>query len=205
MTTTTDGGGEQAIDVVAPRSLLVVAVPLAVGLAVLHLAAYMAYGAVANAIGAALILTYVAVLAAGWIAVERGQPRSAIAIAGVGLIAVAVALAALVPSTDALVLIAPIVLVALAMTYVSRTRLGGLALAAWLSGLAIIILLQVIPDARSSAPPAVVAILRIVQSAVGLGFAIYLLWQFSSRLDGALNKMGAANAALSDSEDTVKR
>ncbi|MBA2719126.1 MAG: GGDEF domain-containing protein [Chloroflexi bacterium] len=205
MTTRVAGQGEQAIDVVAPRSLLIAAAPPAVGLAVLHLVIFLAYGAVTNAIGAVLILAYLAVLAAGWVAVQRDQPRTAIVLTGGGLIAVAVALAAFVPTTRGLVLIAPIVLVALAMTYVSRTRLGGLAIAAWLAGLGIVVLLQVSPEVGTNAPPAVVAILRIVQSAVGLAFAIFLLWQFSSRLDLALNRMSAANTALSDSQDTVKR
>ncbi|MEA2518530.1 MAG: hypothetical protein QOF49_610 [Chloroflexota bacterium] len=203
--TTIPGGGDPTIEVVAPRSLLIAAIPAAIGLAVLHLLVFVAFGVVASAIGAVLITAYVAFLAGGWIAAARGRPLIAISLAGAGLIAVAVALAALVPTTGSLVLIAPIVLVALAMTYVSRARLGGLALAAWLAGVGILVLLQVIPDVGPSAPPDVMAVLRIVQGSVGLGFAIFLLWQFSSRLDAAMDRMATANGALTEAQDTVKR
>jgi diguanylate cyclase (GGDEF)-like protein len=202
---THSGGLGESIEVLAPRSLMIAAVPAATGLAVLHLAVYLAYGNVANAIGAALIVAYIALLAASWIAAERGKPRLAILLAGAGLIGTAVCLAAFVPTTFGLVLVAPIVLVALAMTYVSRTRLGGLAIGSWLAGLGIVILIQVVPDLGPTAPQAVAAILRIVQAAVGLGFVIFLLWQFSSRLDAAMDRMGASNVALTDAQDTVKR
>ena len=203
--TTVTGGGEQPIQVVAPRSLLIAALPAAVGLAVLHLVVFLAWGAVSSAVAAVLILAYVAMLAAGWIAVERGRPWVGVVLAGVGLVVVAVGLAAFVPTTAGLVVIAPVVLVALAMTYVSRTRLGGLAVAAWLAGLGIVILVELVPEPGTGAPASVGALLRIVQTAVGLGFAIFLLWQFSSRLDAALTRMRAANSALTEAQDTVKR
>ena len=199
------GGGEQPIQVVAPRSLLIAAVPAAVGLAVLHFVVFVAYGTVVNAIGAALILGYLAMLALAWISVDRRRPRLAIVVAGAGLIGIAVLLAALVPTTGGLVLIAPIVLVALAMTYVSRARLGGLAVGSWLAGVGIVILLQVMPDIGSSPPAPVASVLVIVQTSVGLGFAIFLLWQFSSRLDAALDRMAMSNVALTEAQDTVKR
>ena len=202
---THSAGVGQSIEVLAPRSLMIAAVPTATGLAMLHLAVYLAYGNVANAIGAALIVAYVGLLATSWIAAERGRPRLAVLIAGAGLIGTAVGLAAFVPTTFGLVLVAPIVLVALAMTYVSRARLGGLAIASWLAGLGIAILIQVVPGLGPTAPPAVAAILRIVQAAVGLGLAIFLLWQFSSRLDAAMDRMAASNVALTDAQDTVKR
>jgi diguanylate cyclase (GGDEF)-like protein len=202
---TVSGGGDRPIELVAPRSLLIAAVPAAVGLAILHFVVFVAYGAVANALGAVLILGYVALLALAWIAVERRRPRLAIFLAGAGLIGIAVLLAALVPTAGGLVLIAPIVLVALAMTYVSRTRLGGLAFGAWLAGLGIVTLLQVVPGVGSSAPSAVTTVLVIVQTSVGLGFAIFLLWQFSSRLDAAMDRMATSNVALVEAQDTVKR
>jgi diguanylate cyclase (GGDEF)-like protein len=126
-------------------------------------------------------------------------------LAGVGLIGTSLGLAAFVSTTFGLVLVAPIVLVALAMTYVSRARLGGLAIGSWLAGLCIVILVQFEPDLGPNAPPAVAAILRIVQAAVGLGFAIFLLWRVSSRLDVTMDRMAAANVALTDAQDTVKR
>jgi diguanylate cyclase (GGDEF)-like protein len=44
-----------------------------------------------------------------------------------------------------------------------------------------------------------------VQTSVGLGFAIFLLWQFSSRLDAAMDRMATSNVALVEAQDTVKR
>ena len=199
-------GGDRPFGVVAPRSLLTAVIPAAVGLAVVHLAIYVAFGSVANAVGAALVIAFVALLAAGWIAVRRRRPRLAIAFAGGGLIVIGAAMAALVPTTGGLALMAPILLMTLAMTYVSRARLGGLAIAAWCAGVAILVLIQLVPDiGATAAPPAVMAVLRVVQPALGLGFVLVLLWQFSTHLDLAIDKMAVASHAAGDAQDTIKR
>jgi diguanylate cyclase (GGDEF)-like protein len=198
--TTNSGAGE-----VAPRSLLLVVVAAAVGLAALHLVVYLAFGSIANAIGAALILAYVALLAAGALVFDRGRPMLGMALAGGGLIAVSFVLAMFVPTTEGLVLIAPIVLVALAITHASRARLGRLAIASWAAGLGILLVIALTTHSGATPPPVVDAFMRIVQAATGLGVAIFLLWQSSSRLDAARDRMAAANRGLVEAQDTVKR
>ncbi|MEO5939867.1 MAG: GGDEF domain-containing protein, partial [Candidatus Limnocylindrales bacterium] len=199
------GGSERPIEGVTSRNFLVAALLASVSLALLHAAVYLAFGVASSAVAACLIFGYVVMLAAGWIVIERGRLGLAMLLAAAGLLAVAVGLAAFVPTATGLVVLAPVVAVALAMTYVSRQRLGKLAVATWLAGLGIVVLGELIPNVGASAPAAVSAALRIAQTAVGLGFAIFLLWEFSRRLDVAMVRMTVSNAAISEAQDTVKR
>ncbi|MEO5941597.1 MAG: hypothetical protein ABIZ72_11220, partial [Candidatus Limnocylindrales bacterium] len=93
MTTTSAGGSERPIEGVTSRNFLVAALLASVSLALLHAVVYLAYGVASSAVAACLIFGYVAMLAAGWIVIERGRLGLAVLLAAAGLLAVALGLA----------------------------------------------------------------------------------------------------------------
>ena len=186
------------------RTFLLIVTPIAFGLAIIHGIAFLAFDSINNGIAAVLVCSYVAILIASWIALRRGYRRTAVALVGGGLLAMAIPMAAIVPSAAGLAPLVPLIVVALVLPYMPRQGVLGLAGGCWIAGVAIAIIQAVFPPA-SDAPVRFVITLQIGYAMAGLGLFLFVLLQFDRRQRGAFARSAIVNRALHESQDTVKR
>ncbi len=199
------GQSSRSIEVITPDLLLRLGALIAASLAVLHLGIGGAFGAAGHLLGALLFAAFAGVLLASSLGARRAKSDTPILAASGALVVLALGLAFLVPGTNGLVLLAPVVLVALAMSYVARARWRGLTVVSWVIGILAVLALQLDAPFGLDTPESVRFIVGLVHTAVGLGLVLFLLWQFSSRLEDAIETMGAANADLVDAREANKR
>jgi diguanylate cyclase (GGDEF)-like protein len=173
-------------------------------LGVLQLAAAVTFGSVGNGIGALVLFAYGSMLWAAHGELRRGRIARALFLTSGGLVAAAVVYALVVPSAAAAAIVAPVLAVAIVLPYLEREPLRGMIVGCWVASIAIVTLLEIALPAAPS-PAWFESTLRILQMAAVAAVVMYLLWEFSSRLKAALAEEAAANAAIREAQETVKR
>ena len=186
------------------RRFLSVLGPTFFALALLQVAAAIAFASVASAIGAAVLLVYGTLLILAHSEVRRGRLTRALFLTAAGLVFTAFAYGLVVPGAATAAIVAPVLAVAIVLPYLERERLRGVIVACWLASIAIVALVEVVGPS-DGVPGLFVAVSRVAQLGAVVGLVMYLLWEFSSRLKGALAEEAAANAASSEAKETVKR
>jgi diguanylate cyclase (GGDEF)-like protein len=199
------GQASRSVEVITPDLLLRLGALIAASLAVFHLGLGAAFGAAGHLVGALLFAGFSGVLLASSMRARRSRGDAPILAAGGALVILSLGLAFLVPGTNGLVLLAPVVLVALAMSYVTRSRWRGLTVVSWVIGILAVLALQLDAPFGLDTPESVRFVVGLVHTAVGLGLVLFLLWQFSSRLEDAIETMGAANTELVEAREANKR
>jgi diguanylate cyclase (GGDEF)-like protein len=196
-----DAGGEAHPRL---RRFLALLGPIFLTLAMLQVAAAIAFGSIGNGIGAAVLFTYGCVLLVARAELGGGRLVRSLVLTAAGLVVTAIAYALLVPSASMAAVVAPVLAVAIVLPYLEREQLRGIIVACWVASVAIVVLVEVIQPANPT-PAVFQAATRIAQLAAVVGLVMYLLWEFSSRLKAALAEEAAANAASSEAKETVKR
>jgi diguanylate cyclase (GGDEF)-like protein len=186
------------------RRFLALLGPIFFALAVLQVAAAIAFGSTGNGIGGAVLFTYGTVVLVARRELRKGLLVRALFLTASGLVVTAIVYGLLVPSAAAAAVVSPILAVAIVLPYLEREQLRGIIVACSVASIAIVVLAEVIQP-PSGTPPVFEATLRIAQLAAVVGLVMYLLWEFSSRLKAALAEEAQANAASSEAKETVKR
>ena len=128
---------------------------------------------------------------------RRGRMRAAVLLIALGLLALILVGAPVLPFIYPTLLLLPFVAVALALPYAQGREMRWLVLAAWLVG----VFIAVVGALEPSFPvlPNWFALpFRVSTEATALGLALLLLWQSGSRLNDTLDQSQAANRALQD-------
>jgi diguanylate cyclase (GGDEF)-like protein len=108
------------------------------------------------------------------------------------------------PDAVAIVVALPIVAVAAALPFSDRRTLLVVMAASWATEVALAVAADLFLRA-SGVPAGILAVLRVAGLAVGTASVLALLWQFSSRLGDALNRMASGTLALRDAEEQISR
>ncbi len=178
--------------------------PTFFALAVLQSVAALIFGSVGSGIGAAVLILYGSLLILATAEVRRDRLGRALFLTAGGLVFSGVIYGLVVPGAATAAIVVPVLAVAIVLPYLERERLRGVIIACWIASLAIVGLVHVFPRSDRT-PVEFVAVLGITQLAAVIGLVMYLLWEFSSRLKGALAEEAAANAASNEAKETVKR
>jgi diguanylate cyclase (GGDEF)-like protein len=172
--------------------------------AAVHLAAYIAFDSVPNAITAIAMLAYGALLAASVLILRRPALRAAIVVITGGALVLAFVSPVLVPEAAAGSLIAPILVVAIAMPYIDRERLAGLAAVCWVATVFVALVIELSP-ATTPTPTWFRSGVMVAQVATIVALLLFLLVEWSRRLRGGAEQMAETNTALKEAQDTVRR
>jgi diguanylate cyclase (GGDEF)-like protein len=172
--------------------------------AAIHLAAYVAFGSVPNAVTAIAMLAYGALLAVSSLILRRRALRAAIVVVTVGALVLAFVSPVLVPEAAAGSLIAPILVVAIAMPYIDRDRLAWLAAVCWAATVFVSLVIELSP-ATTPTPSEFRSGVMVAQVATTVALLLFLLVEWSGRLRRGAEQMAEANTALKEAQDTVRR
>jgi PAS domain S-box-containing protein len=138
-------------------------------------------------------------------AVRRGSLERAVVALCVGLWALALCLAVTVPVVYAIIAVVAIWPIIIALPYVSRKTLGRLIIGSTVVAvIAAVFSLRQEPFALDPVPHWIIAAAPVVVVPILTGLVFLLLWQYSSRLNDALDQMRTANAALQESERVLE-
>jgi diguanylate cyclase (GGDEF)-like protein len=186
------------------RRFLTLLIPVAFVLAGLHLAAFVAFGSVPNAAVSIAFLAYGALLSVSSIVLKRGAFRVALTVVSGGALVLAFVSPLVVPEAAAAALVVPTLVVAIALPYIERERLAGLATLCWAATVFVAVVIELTPAATPT-PIAFRSVLMIGQVAAVAALVMFLLVESSGRLRRAVEQMSGANIALQEAQDTVRR
>jgi PAS domain S-box-containing protein len=125
----------------------------------------------------------------------QGRLRAAVMLTSVGLLALILVGAPVLPTIYAALLLLPFVVVALALPFLPARQMRWLILMAWLVGVLIAVTGSLAPSSLVL-PDWIATIFRIGAVAAALGLAFLLLWQYARRLNDTLTQSQAANREL---------
>jgi len=137
-----------------------------------------------------------ALLWARW-ELRQGRLYAAVMIVALGLLALILVGAPVLPILYPTLLLLPLVVVALVLPYAHGREMRWLVLAAWLAGVIIAVIGNLVP-AFPRLPDWLGLPFRIGSEAAALALALLLLWQYARRLNDSLAEAQAANRALQE-------
>jgi diguanylate cyclase (GGDEF)-like protein len=186
------------------KRFLTLLIPIVFAFAALHLFAYLSFGSVPNAIGAIALLAYGALLSATAMVFRKRAFATALTIVSGGALVLAFVSPIVLPESAVAAVVAPILVVAIALPYVERERLVLLTTVCWTASVVVAVILELSP-VSSPTPTWFQSGLMIAQLAALVALLMYLLVESSRRLRQSAGLMAEANTALQEAQDTVRR
>lgn len=135
--------------------------------------------------------------------VKVGRVDDAIALLGGAIVLVALVAALIRPHLYPALLLAPMVVVALALSFAEKRGLRTLIAASWLGVVAIAAIGIFLPPPFGE-PAWYGSPLLLVTVAVGAGLPLLLLWQFNERLSTTINQVRSANLELRSATERLR-
>ena len=168
---------------------------VAFGFGMVEVLAFVLFGDHQIGAAGAVTLGYGSCLLVAGELLRRGQMKAAVTISCTGLLVGIVLVALILPIAIPALTILPLVVVALALSYVQEQDIRILILAAWGTGIFVAVLSEVLAP-QLEIPTWFSIIFRISSIVTALGLAFLLMWQFTSRLKDTLAQTRAVNAEL---------
>src|SRR5258706_13343663 len=141
------------------------------------------------------ICCYSLLLIWGRVQLSRGNAQATVGTICFGLLALALGVTAMSPSSAQVLILLPFLAVGVALPYISGRALRRLSLAGWLIAVLVTLLEEL--DKYGSIPALLPNGLLMIGGVAAAGaLVLVLLWQFSSQLNTTLAQTRAANAAL---------
>jgi diguanylate cyclase (GGDEF)-like protein len=179
-------------------------IPTAFLFAALQTFAFLAFRSVPNALGAIALLAYGALLSATFMVLRRRAFNTALALVSGGALVLAFVSPIILPRTAGAAVVAPILVVAIALPYLERERLVRLAALCWVAAVIVTVMIELSP-VITQAPAWFESVLMVAQLAAVVALVMYLLVESSSRLRSTASQMADSNLALQEAQDTVRR
>jgi diguanylate cyclase (GGDEF)-like protein len=186
------------------KRFLALLIPTTFVLAGFRLFAFLAFDSVPNAVFAIALVAYGALVTVTALILRRRQFDTALTIVSGGALALAFLSPIILPETASVAVVVPVLVVAVALPYLQRERLPLLAAVAWISAIAIAMLVEITP-VTTTTPAWFQSTLMVVQVTAIIGLVMFLLVESSRHLRQTATQMADANSALQDAQDTVRR
>ena len=177
-------------------------VALTVGFAVLNVAMFVAFGPIQLAVDAALFAAYGAWLVLAWHRLQPGDTARFVTRLAMGIVVVIVANAILQPHLVPVLTLATILPIIAVMPYLDDRHIRRFIAFTWIVGVFVALMGEVMPSVFEL-PAAMAAAIRVVSMAIAFGLALFLLWQFSTRLKGTARELGSLADLSSDLARTM--
>ncbi len=135
---------------------------------------------------------------------NRGSIVPVVAMVSISSFVIALSAVTILPYAAEPAILGPVLVVALALPYITGRWLRVLIVLSWLITIAVAALPEFVP-VRPTAPAWFVNSIRIAAVGVGAALVLYLLWDFSSRLRDMVARFSESNEALREAQATVER
>ncbi len=162
-----------------------------IGLALaLDAALFAAFGAIQFAIDVALFAGYGGWLFVAWSRLRPGDTARFVTRAAMGMVAIVVANAILQPQLVPALTISTILPLIAVLPYLDDRHVRPFIAFTWIVGVFVALMGEVMPSAFAFPAP-LAAVARVVAITAAFGLALFLLWQFSTRLKGSAREFGS--------------
>lgn len=162
-------------------------IPLVLGFAFLEVLAFVGFRDAGSGVSGGTLFAYGLSLIMARVLARREGRRGALMVVCSGFLAAALIVAVAQPSLIPVLTLAPLLAVGLALPDASERALRLLFVAAWLVAVVVAVVGEVVP-ARSALPVWYESAFRVASLAAAVAVFLLLLWQFRSRLLGALTQ-----------------
>lgn len=191
-----DGTTDQATQAAWLQQFLRWTIPCDLGFALMQAVAAWLSSDPVTALTATITLGYGLVLMVAYRLTQQGRQRAAVTAICAGMLGAALLLTLLRPALAFAIVVVPLLVVTIALPYVSHRGLRRLTWTCWLAAVLILVLGQFLPQA---AEPLSGFVLVFRMSALGtvIGLILLLLSQFNQRLTGMLQRTRAAEERYS--------
>ncbi len=149
-----------------------------------------------TALTATITLGYGLVLMVAYHLTQRGRQRAAVMAICAGMLGAALLFTLLRPALALAIVVVPLLVVTIALPYVSRRGLRRLTWTCWLAAVLILVLGQFLSQ-TAEPPSGFVLVFRMSALATVIGLILLLLSQFNQRLTGMLLRTRAAEERYS--------
>jgi diguanylate cyclase (GGDEF)-like protein len=156
----------------------------------LDAALFVAFGAIQFAIDVALFASYGGWLFVAWSRLRPGDTARFVTCVAIGMVAIVVANAILQPQLVPVLTISTILPILAVLPYLDDRHVRPFIAFTWIVGVFVALMGEVMPSAFAFPAP-LAAVTRVVAMAVAFGLALFLLWQFSTRLKGTAREFGS--------------
>jgi PAS domain S-box-containing protein len=158
-----------------------------------------------SATGVPALLDACAVLCSGaaWMQARRGRPVAAAGILALGLLGIAIPLAAMAPATPSLVVL-PLLGAAVAQQFITGRTLRRVLILSWIVAVLVAIVIELVP-AGGPEPAWYYPFMRVSSYAALIGITLVLVSQYGSRLRDALVASQTALATAEQSRIELER
>ena len=152
--------------------------------------AFVAFGAIQLAINVPLLVVYGAWVHLAWRRMPAGDAPRFVTRLAMGMVLIIVANAILEPLFVPVLTVATILPIIAVLPYLDDRQIRRFIGFTWVVGVFVVLMGEIMPSVFEL-PTAVAATLRVVSMALAFGLALFLLWQFSTRLKGAARELGS--------------
>ena len=179
---------------------------LLVFVAVMDAVAFVAFGPIQLALDVVLFLVYAAWVNVAWHRMAPAGVPLFVTRLAIGMILIIVANAILQPHLVPVLTVATIVPIIAVLPYLDDSRIRWFIGFTWVVGIFVALMGEIMPSAFEL--PAVAAgALRVVSMGLAFGLALFLLWQFSTRMKATARELGSLadlSSALARTMDPLK-
>ncbi|HEX7472082.1 MAG TPA: EAL domain-containing protein [Candidatus Limnocylindrales bacterium] len=170
--------------------------------AVMEGVAFLAFGPIQLAVDVALFVGYGVWLHVAWRRMPPGDAPRFVTRLAMGMILIIVANAILQPTFVPELTVATILPIIAVLPYLDGVQIRRFIVFTWIVGVFVALMGEVMP-AVFVLPTGVSATLRVLSMALAFGLALFLLWQFSTRLKGTARELGSLADLSSDLARTM--
>ena len=170
--------------------------------AVMDAALFVAFGPVQMAIDVGLFVAYGAWLYVAWRRLKPEDTARFVTRLAMGIVVIIVANTILQPHLVSVLTIGTILPVIAVLPYLNDRQTRRFIGFTWIVGVFVAVMGEIMPSLLVL-PPQMASGLRIVSMALAFGLALFLLWQFSTRLKGTARELGSLADLSSDLARTM--
>jgi rsbT co-antagonist protein RsbR len=172
--------------------------PVLFGFGIIFALLALFLGDLATGVSSAVIFSYGCLMLVAWQRVRRDEILIPIAFLCGGFLVAALLVAIVQPFLFVTLTLVPVLVVALALPYISGRTLLWLAIIGWLEVGVVMGIgsFSAVGPFDTRFPDWLITALSVTAACTTVGFIMLLLWQFSSRLNATLAQTRQANAAL---------
>ena len=165
-------------------------VALSAGFAVLDAAMFVAFGPIQLALDVVLFAGYAAWLHVAWRRLKPGDTPRFVTRLAMGIVIIIVANAILQPHLVSVLTVATILPIIAVLPYLDDRHIRRFIAFTWIVGVFVALMGEIMPSVFEL-PAMTAAALRVVSMSVAFGLALFLLWQFSTRVKATARELGS--------------
>jgi diguanylate cyclase (GGDEF)-like protein len=163
---------------------------------------FVVFGPLEFAIDVVLFVVFGVWLHIAWRRMPAGQAARFVSRLAMGIVLIIVANAILQPYLVPVLTVATILPIIAVLPYLDDGAIRRFIGFTWIVGVFVALMGEIMPSIFEL-PAATVAIVRVVSMALAFGLALFLLWQFSTRLKGTARELGSLADLSSDLARTM--